>query len=147
MGGDWAETLGGIYVWWQGGNLWEAEMKAKPEREVEMVGKALAPPVWKPLRHIIMCCVPVPPTACFVLRRHLQFLFQRMISCLIVVLYEHYTESSSEAPKIRRTWTCQSKSRGVHEDDQRTGAPLLWGKVERIVVIQHGEDLTAPSSN
>lgn len=30
-------------------------MKAKPERKDEMVGKALAPPVWKPVTHNVLC--------------------------------------------------------------------------------------------
>jgi len=29
------------------------------------------------------------------------------------------------SPNIRRTWTCWSRSRGGHKNDQRAGAPLL----------------------
>ncbi|GAB0193759.1 cAMP-dependent protein kinase inhibitor alpha [Grus japonensis] len=33
--------------------------------------------------------------------------------------------SSSGVSNVRHTWSCQNKSRGGHEDDQRAGAPLL----------------------
>jgi len=36
--------------------------------------------------------------------------------------------SSSEAPNIRRTWTCWSKSRGGHNNDQRAGSNLSCDK-------------------
>lgn len=79
--GGQAGSLCGIYVWWQSGNLWEAETKGKPEREMEMVEKHLC--VWKPLRRLVMLHVPVPPASWFAFRRCLQFLFQWTISCLI----------------------------------------------------------------
>ena len=46
-----------------------------------------------------------------------------------------HLESSSGAPS-----TCWSKCRGGLKDDQRAGAPLLWGKAERGGVVQPGEE-------
>ncbi|GAB0194767.1 cAMP-dependent protein kinase inhibitor alpha [Grus japonensis] len=43
-------------------------------------------------------------------------------------------------PWARRTWSCWSKSRGGHGDDARAGAPLLWRQVERVGVVQPGEE-------
>ncbi|GAB0193227.1 mitochondrial enolase superfamily member 1 [Grus japonensis] len=50
------------------------------------------------------------------------------------------TPSSSGVPRTRRTWSCWSKSRGGHGDDQRAGVPLLWRQAERVGVVQPGEE-------
>ena len=47
--------------------------------------------------------------------------------------------SSSGAPSSRKTWSCWNGSRGGHKDDPRAGAPLLWGKAERVGLVQPGE--------
>ncbi|GAB0202500.1 hypothetical protein GRJ2_002715600 [Grus japonensis] len=48
--------------------------------------------------------------------------------------------SSSGVPRMRRTWSCWSESRGGHRDDARAGAPLLWRQAERVGVVQPGEE-------
>lgn len=40
----------------------------------------------------------------------------------------------------RRASRCCSESRGGHEDDQRTGAHLLWRQAELAGVVQPGEE-------
>ena len=40
----------------------------------------------------------------------------------------------------QQTWTCWSRSRGGHQNDLRDGTPLLWGKAERVGVVQPGEE-------
>ena len=47
---------------------------------------------------------------------------------------------NSGAPNIRRTWTVGASPEEGHEDDQRAGAPLLWGQAERVGVAQPGEE-------
>jgi len=48
--------------------------------------------------------------------------------------------SSSGALGTGQTWSCWNGSRGGHKNDQRTGAPLLGGKAERVGVVQPGEE-------
>ena len=62
--------------------------------------------------------------------------------CLSTLLWWNPTwspASSSWALSTRRTWMCWSRSRGSHKDDPRAGAPLLWGKAEKVGAIQPGE--------
>lgn len=40
----------------------------------------------------------------------------------------------------RRTSRCWSEYRGSHEDDQRTGAHILWRQAEIAEVVQPGEE-------
>ena len=47
---------------------------------------------------------------------------------------------SSGAPNIRTTWTCWTKPRGGHKDDQRDGTPLLTENAERAGAVQPGEE-------
>jgi len=47
--------------------------------------------------------------------------------------------SRSGAPSTRMVWSCWSESRDC-KDDQRGGAPVLWGKAERAGLFQPTED-------
>ena len=48
--------------------------------------------------------------------------------------------SSCRAISTGKTWTCWSRSRGCHKNDQRAGTPLLWGKAERVGAVQPGQE-------
>ena len=47
-----------------------------------------------------------------------------------------------------KAWSCWSRARGGHKNDPRAGAPLLWGKAERVGAVQPGEEkaVVRPSS-
>jgi len=47
---------------------------------------------------------------------------------------------SSGGPSTRKTWTCWSRFRGGHKNNQKAGTPLLWGKAERVGIVQPGEE-------
>ena len=50
------------------------------------------------------------------------------------------TVFSSGALSTGKIWTCWSRSRGGHRNDQRAGTPLLWGKADRVGVVKSGEE-------
>jgi len=51
--------------------------------------------------------------------------------------------SGSGALSTGKTWSWWSGARGGHKDDPRAGAPLLWGKAERVGAVQPGEEKAA----
>ena len=47
--------------------------------------------------------------------------------------------SFSGALSTGQTWTCWSRSRGGYNSGLKAGAPLLWGKAERVEAVQPEE--------
>jgi len=62
----------------------------------------------------------------------------------IVLLYSAlvrcHLQYYAQGPSTKKMWSCWSRSRGAHKDDQRAGAPLLRRQAGGAGLVQPGEE-------